>query len=377
MMRAAFITAIFFTALMTACSGNKSSLPIYHARTNPATLSEWGLFTIDDSVLKLTDRVTPYDLNSPLFSDYAFKLRTVWLPKGQAAQYVDEGSFDFPIGTILSKTFYYPTEIAGSHRVLQSDALPEYNLATGLDVSKITLVETRILVHRDAGWVALPYVWNAQQNEARLKRAGDIKRFELMRKDSHESVTFSYLVPNVNQCAGCHAENATTKVLRPIGPKARHLNKTVSFSGAPQNQLTAWKAAGWLTGTPNHPPKNADWNDPNESLNARARAYLDINCSHCHNATGPADTSGLHLRPSSPAGVNLGTCKMPIAAGTGTGGRRYDIVPGDPAASIFTYRMTSTNPASMMPELGRALKHAQGVKLISDWIAHMEGQCEG
>ena len=113
-----------------------------------------------------------------------------------------------------------------------------------------------------------------------------------------------------------------------------------------------------------------------ETLDARARSYLDINCSHCHNKVGPADTSGLLLEPDSPFGPSLGLCKLPIAAGTGTGDRKFGIVPGKPDESIFTYRMESTNPAVMMPELGRSLAHREGVELIAEWIAEMDGACD-
>ena len=74
--------------------------------------------------------------------------------------------------------------------------------------------------------------------------------------------------------------------------------------------------------------------------------------------------------------LRLGRCKLPIAAGTGTGGRAYGLVPGDPKASILAYRMASTDPAVMMPEVGRSLAHAEGVQLIEDWIAGMDGNCD-
>ena len=99
-------------------------------------------------------------------------------------------------------------------------------------------------------------------------------------------------------------------------------------------------------------------------MDERARSYLDINCSHCHNKVGPADTSGLLLEPTDKVGPSLGLCKLPIAAGTGTGDRKYGIVPGKPDESIFTYRMKSVIPSEMMPELGRSLSHAEGVALI-------------
>ncbi|MEZ5598728.1 MAG: hypothetical protein R3E84_20545 [Pseudomonadales bacterium] len=68
-------------------------------------------------------------------------------------------------------------------------------------------------------------------------------------------------------------------------------------------------------------------------------------------------------------------CAPPIAAGSGTGGRNFGIVPGQPDASMLLWRMTSTNPGTRMPELGRSLVHAEGVALIHDWIAQMPGEC--
>ena len=71
----------------------------------------------------------------------------------------------------------------------------------------------------------------------------------------------------------------------------------------------------------------------------------------------------------------MGLCKPPVAAGRGTGDRSFDVVPGHPEASIIPYRMTSTDPGEMMPEVGRALVHREGVDLISRYIAAMKGVC--
>ncbi|WP_394729204.1 SO2930 family diheme c-type cytochrome [Altererythrobacter sp. GH1-8] len=340
----------------------------------PARLSEWNLVRIEDGELALNHRVTPYDLNSSLFTDYAHKLRTVWLPEGKVAGYDVEEVFDFPVGTVISKTFYYPTQRTGEY-LLEQDRTAQ-RLAEGFRLDAVRLVETRLLVHREEGWVALPYVWNAEQSDAVLKRTGDAQQATLV-KVGGEVQDFTYIVPNANQCAGCHATNATTREIQPIGPKARHLNRDFVYSHGQANQIAAWAEAGLLSGVPEAGavPRNAVWDNQAESLEARARAYLDINCAHCHNRVGPADTSGLLLEHDAPRGPSLGLCKLPIAAGKGTGGRAFGIVPGNPNQSIFTYRMASTDPSIMMPELGRSLSHQEGTKLISDWIAAMGDGC--
>ncbi len=367
--------------ILAACGTDKVKGPTFFADSNPQQLSEWHMLKLNGNTLSLSDRVMPYDLNTPLFSDYAHKLRTVWIPPGKSAKYKPHDTFDLPVGSVITKTFYYQLPSGAdrqSGQVLRNSDNTEALLKQGgIKLRSVHLVETRILVHRKEGWVALPYVWNDDQSDAVLKRTGDIKQLQLVRED-HSAQPFDYVVPNANQCAGCHATNAETRAIRPIGIKARHLNKDFTYTGGTMNQLAAWTRQSMLSGVPSDTaqvPRNALWGDVSFSIDQRARSYLDINCSHCHNLHGAADTSGLLLEPDSPTGPSLGLCKLPIAAGTGTGGRRFDIVPGYPSQSIFSYRIGSTKPSEMMPEMGRATVHDEGLKLIDDWIAQLRGQC--
>jgi hypothetical protein len=120
-------------------------------------------------------------------------------------------------------------------------------------------------------------------------------------------------------------------------------------------------------------PLMAQWDNPaSASLHKRAMAYLDVNCAHCHNPKGPANTSGLNLMYEEPLGSSMGIWKSPVATGKGSGGREFSIVPGKPDASILLYRMISTDPGAMMPELGRSVIHTEGVELIKEWIAAMD-----
>ena len=63
--------------------------------------------------------------------------------------------------------------------------------------------------------------------------------------------------------------------------------------------------------------------------------------------------------------------KPPIAAGRGTSKLKYTIVPGEPEKSIMLYRIRSTDPGIMMPELGRRLTHMEGAELVREWIKAM------
>jgi uncharacterized repeat protein (TIGR03806 family) len=357
------------------CSCSREAMPVhFFAEGRPLKLSDWHIVSTEGGKLSLNTGVIPYDLNTPLFSDYAHKLRTIWMPRGTSAKYVANDSFDFPVGTIITKTFYYPLPKGGTRgkevaRTYDEDAYP-------LALQRVHLIETRILVRRDAGWQALPYVWNADQTDAELARTGDAKPLELISEDGVKE-PFTYVVPNENQCAGCHVVDLNTKQIAPIGPKARHLNREYSYAAERENQLVHWAKLGYLTGVPeaSQIPKNASWRDSKEALDDRARAYLDINCGHCHNPKGPANTTALDLTIFAAGDRYLGVCKPPVAAGRGTGDHFFDVVPGKPDDSILPFRMQSNEPGVMMPEQGRTTTHQEGVALIKQWIAAMPGLC--
>jgi uncharacterized repeat protein (TIGR03806 family) len=312
----------------------------------PKHLSEWRLFTGELAKLQPNERVLPYDLNTPLFSDYASKSRVIWMPAGMSARYNATETFEFPERTVIAKTFSYPGRI----------------------------VETRILVNTRKGWVGLPYVWNDRQTDATLEIAPDPVNIEWTHP-SGDHLRFRYSIPNTNQCKGCH-ERARRVV--PIGPKARHLNRDYSYATGVENQLVHWTSAGYLSGAPvpQKAPRNAVWNQPaSGSIEQRARAYLDANCAHCHNREGPADNSGLYLSATEADPLRLGFCKVPVAAGHGAGDLRFDMVHGKPDESIMVRRMNSLEPKVMMPELGRAIVHREGVELIRQWVAGVRGDC--
>lgn len=341
----------------------------------PERLSEWRLLVQRDGKLAPNAGVTPYDLNSPLFSDYAHKYRAVVLPPGTSIRY-GEDAFEFPVGTVISKTFYYPRADGGAEGRIAVRKVLAQTTGASLDLAKVRLLETRLLINTSSGWVAIPYVWNAEQTEATLALAGDTLSLELVSDEGREP--FAYLVPDTNQCAGCHALEHHSQKIEPIGIRARHLNKSFTYGKASENQLVHWQKAGLLSGAPDAAlaPRNARWDDPDDAdVEARARAYLDVNCGHCHRPRGAASTSGLLLHAQETDRVHLGTCKIPIATGRGSGDALFDIVPGAPDQSILLHRMLSTEADVAMPELGRSLVHTEGVALIRDWIAALRGGC--
>ncbi len=363
--RIGLVAALLGLALVAACDG-RPEVRFHAADAYPERLSEWGLLQKSGDALRLGAGVHPYEVNTPLFSDYALKLRTIFLPSGTAMAYRDREAFEFPVGSVVTKTFFYPVEDGAARAAAGWDGD-----VAALNLGEHRLVETRLLVRQESGWDALPYVWDG--DDAYLSITGALRPMKLVRAGQVHDLP--YVVPARSECAGCHATNHSDGALRLIGLKARHLNRP--YRPGADNQLETWAHAGALRGlpAPGAVPKASVWDDPDETLESRARAYLDSNCGHCHNPSGAADTSGLLLDAHTASFRQLGFCKPPIAAGRGTGGREFSIVPGDPDSSILVYRMETADPATRMPETGRALTHVEGVKLIRDWIGQLPGEC--
>ncbi len=309
-------------------------------------LSAYGLF-IEPAKQTPNVGVLPYDLITPLFTDYATKYRFVYIPVGQSAAYRGQEVFEFPVGTALVKTFAYPADLRQP-------------------AEQVRLIETRLLIRHDAGWKAWAYVWNEDMSDARLKIAG--QRLSIVVADkSGLPMEIDYAVPNANQCKGCHALN---KELTPLGPNARNLNHDYSYGGAVKNQLRMWNDLSLLTDMPEFDdlPRATDWSDERQPLDARARSYLDVNCAHCHRKEGPASNSGLFLTAWEDDRTAWGYRKRPVAAGRGSGGLEFDIEPGSADRSILIYRMRSLDPAIMMPELGRSMVHTEALEMLEGWI---------
>lgn len=302
----------------------------------PETLSATGLFA-DMKTRRLAAGVEPYGVAAALWSDGAEKARAIALPPGTSGRMAGDGLIDWPVGTVLVKSFFYPASAVGAGQVM----------------------ETRLLVHRADGWVALPYVWEAGGREARLARAG--ARLAVSAPGPGGAVQpLAWQVPNVNQCKNCHS---VAGALKPLGVKARNLVAT--------GDLARLASLGLVTGFDAQAVKAPVplFADASAPLGARARGYLDANCGHCHQRQGSASNSGLFLDWEEGDAVAVGIGKRPVAAGRGSGGHQFAIAPGQPERSILVFRMESREPGVMMPELGRTLPDEAGLRLVRDWIA--------
>lgn len=308
-------------------------------------LSDYRLFT-DTAGRVPAAGVVRYTLNTPLFSDYAEKSRFILLPPGATAAWRDRGVLDFPVGTTIVKSFAFPADFRAPDR-------------------NVRLIETRLLIRKASGWVPQSYVWNADGTDAVLQKAGQRLPISFIDKVGR-SVSLSYLVPNQNQCKQCHSQDGA---VTPIGPTGANLNGGLDGKGA--SQLASWVKAGRLDRMPADAPRLVRWDDAGAPLAARARAYLDVNCGHCHSPGGFASNSGLWLQWDEADPAHQGIYKRPVAAGRASGDAEFSITPGQPDRSIIVRRMESNEPGVMMPQFGRSVVHAEGVALVRAFIASL------
>ncbi len=354
MYRISLFIAVFFVAIsLSKCDIATNNIDVDITKPAFEKLSSYHFFVGKMNLLIPTKDLIPYEIISPLFTDYAHKLRFVYVPKGKVVPYNDNDVLAFPIGSCLVKNFYYQNDERDSTKGRK-------------------IVETRILIHKKEGWDALAYIWNDEQTEAFLKIGGGDKFVKWIDQEG-KNRSVNYSIPNKNQCKGCHWNR---EEMTPIGPKVRNLNFDYLYpDGHKRNQLDKWATLGILKklSCPATSPMSAKWDDSSTgTIQDRALAYLDNNCGHCHREEGPAATSGLILTTLERNPTKLGIFKTPIAAGIGSVGALYDIVPGKPDSSILYLRMNSIHPGIMMPELGRHLIHQEGVELIRNWILSMD-----
>lgn len=313
-------------------------------------LSEYCFFKGPMKDLVPAEGVQPYEVAAALWSDHAAKQRFIVLPKGEKITFSADENWQYPVGTILVKTFSF------------------YDDFRDLSTPRRTL-ETRLMILGESGWTGEVYQWNDEQTEATRIVAGD--RVDVTYVDDFgDSNTEEYIVPNQNQCKSCHERDDTMTFL---GPFTQQLNRPVEVAGGTRNQIEYFADQGLFDAAPPSAASLPAFPDPfgDAPLGDRARAYLHANCSHCHRPGGGGGVSGLVLLAWEQNLAKNGACKEPAAAGQGTGGHDYDIVPGHPDESIMIFRMSSTDPDIKMPELPNRVPDKRGVALISDWITSL------
>ena len=283
-------------------------------------LSEYHIYLGNPSDLTPTKEFLKYELASTLFTDYAEKSRLIKVPAGTKLEITNNGLPQFPDGTILVKTFYYWNDKRDTTKGKR-------------------IIETRILLKANNEWQAGTYVWNIEQTEAVLT-AGGMKANVSWLDEKGTSKEIAYKVPSVKQCGSCHNSNNR---LNPVGFKVQNLNINVPVNNTQINQLKYFSDKGITNKiTPSSFATLPAWNNNAYSLEQRVRAYLEVNCAHCHNENGFCAASG--FRPGFEN--SLSETKIPKKGN----------------------KILKFLKSGRMPLLGTTVIHQEAVQLIEEYL---------
>jgi uncharacterized repeat protein (TIGR03806 family) len=321
----------------------------------PRLLSESGLF---ESVpeYEMAAGVIPYDVNSPLWSDGATKMRHLAIPEtaavaGEAPQidYRDVGAWGFPNGTVLVKSFALDME-RGNPKSRRR-------------------IETRLFTLLQNEWVGYSYAWNDEQTDATLVESGGADR-EFAIETTDGTVLRSWRFPSRTECMVCHSRAADYV----LGLSTAQMNRLQSYDQLEANQLDALQHWGILSIDDEklktaHGRSLVDPYNASESLTDRVASYLHTNCSHCHVKEGggnsqftvayPAEMKSMRLLDADPQHDRYGLLDAKLVA------------PGAPERSILLHRITQRG-RGQMPPLASSLLDQRATELIRQWIESLK-----
>jgi uncharacterized repeat protein (TIGR03806 family) len=340
---------------------NKSNIPDFELLlTEDATnLSEYKLFQNQCDPTGDIISGTEYLLTTNVFKDHTSVYRRPFMPQGEIINYSADGIYDFPLGTTFIQTYAMPKDT--SQRSLEHE----------------TLLETRMSIKRESGWVYRNYIWNEDQTDAVLSTAG--KTFDINLKHNGEDILFQYKAPAQHYCTKCHIDNGSPM---PIAMRTIYLNALFDVPILQQsfNQLEEWSNGGQgilanapvdiqslPSGATITPEMNAASVD-DDDLEHFAKTWLDISCAHCHNPSGDAALTNTKLAYSNTVN-EMGLCTMPIA---------FDeegnviINPGDAETSVLYNRIVTENISDRMPPLNHTVIDQTGAELVKRWINQMD-----
>jgi uncharacterized repeat protein (TIGR03806 family) len=351
-------TSAAATASFTVTGSTAYGLPLRDAVTGivlppnlstapPATLSATGVFS-NASTLTPRDGIIPYAVNTPLWSDSAYKQRWIALPGSAQIAFQSTGEWSFPGGTLLIKHF----ELG----VNDTDSTVRKRLETRL------LFVTAASPNNGYG---ITYKWRDDNSDADLvTSAGLDEVITITTATGTRTQTWHY--PSQGECLTCHTSNAGFV----LGPKTRQINGAFTYpsTNITDNQLRTWNYLEMFTtvlpeGSIPGLSHMAAITDASATLEDRVKSYVDANCSQCHRPGGVATAwDARYDVPMASQGIIDGAIKTTL----GIAGAEM-VVPQDISRSMLPIRMHATD-STKMPPLARNLVDTGAVSVVDQWI---------
>ncbi|MBO6934498.1 MAG: hypothetical protein JJ863_05975 [Deltaproteobacteria bacterium] len=266
-----------------------------------------------------------YEPAHPLWTNGSAKTRHALLPPGATIDNSDPMRWEFPIGTLVFKTFTFATP------------------------DGIRPVETRLIRRSEEGWDYAVYVWEG--DDAYLRMDDAALRVEVV----DEGERFVHEVPGRNECRACHATAASPL----IGLTDEQLS--ISLRGATVSQRDDWFARGILAFA------DADPSDPGrDPESAWVASYLHGNCAHCHWADGVPTPLDLTRSRAIESIVDQPTMAISFPSG-------LRVAPGAPERSLLLTALAASNPSGVrpMPPIGVQRVDEEAAERLRRWIENL------
>lgn len=322
----------------------------------PQRLSETGAFArVAD--LEPVPGVLEYTVNVPHWGDGARARHFIALPwdgddeldaDREQMGFSPEGEWRLPKGTVLIQHLELPVDAAHPERVRP--------------------IETRFVVAgRRGGFYVLSYRWREDGSDADLVPASGGGVVEVPVRDAQgQPDRASWFFPSRAQCRQCHAGVSGGA----LGLTARQLNRERDYPRATDNQLRAWSHAGLfaepldeatLRRLPRLTPLYED--DKAAPVEARARSYLDANCSGCHRPGSVRGSFDARLAtPLDRSGLLDGDVLDPL------GMQEPRIIKAGDSGSSLLYMRLHAVGAIAMPPVGKQRIDTEGIAVVGEWI---------
>lgn len=328
----------------------------------PRKLSETGLFqSVADHVVQ--PALFPYEVNAPLWSDGAEKVRILALPgENPHIDAPNNRGWNFPDETVVVKSF-----------ALQMNEN---------DTRSRRWIETRLLTKQQNEWFGYSYRWNDEQTDATLV-AGEGLDVSLPIQTTNGIRQQNWHYPSRAECMVCHSRaagfvlglstNQMNRDFAEFSATSTEASEGDATKRSSENQLATLQRLGLLKldKSPEELDKLVNPYDENQPLERRAKSYLHANCANCHIEAGGGNSQMLLDDATALDKMKL-IDAIPVHDKFGLIDARL-IAPGAPERSVLLHRIQRRG-RGQMPQLATAVVDEQAVDLITRWILELGQQ---
>jgi hypothetical protein len=244
----------------------------------PKTLAPTGLFPAAPDFTQHAARLLGFTPNPPLWSDGLEKERYLLLPSGQKVDDTNPKAWLFPVGTVLVKTFFDDSGVAGARRPIETRIIRRVGTA-----DDFTEYDYYLYRWNEAGTDATLVVDDrngdsqaTQQVEITIKRTVDGQPFMV-----NGGQPFDHTLPSRDNCSDCHQQNGNAYQTF-IGFDEIRLNHKRTPASA-KTQLEELRDVGVFTQASPAAPRRIVEADANL---LKTKELVLGNCVHCHNEKG-------------------------------------------------------------------------------------------